>query len=774
MKKRFLIIAALICMLLCAFGFAACEIPGDDALYSVSVSETAGGTLTPDKTEAKAGETVTVIATPDEGYTFEEGSLTVNGAKQSGMSFTMPARKVKLSATFKPLFETVDVSAVTFSDLTVEYDKTEKKIEAASLPEGVSVTYQTNTLLNAGEVTAKATLSAEGKKLMKDGKISDAVELTAKLTVTPKEIEGAVKGAPLLATGEILEVEIEFTGVLEGDEVEYTVVTEPEEVKEAGPYTATVTLQNGNYKLKAAEIPFEVAALTQLEKPSVTYNNGQLLFVQTDENATAIAYSFDNLAWETTEESTLDVKGVGKRTVFVKAISDSAAFGDSEVVECEYFMEGSLVKYDFSAVEQGVVKDLSGNGNDLVLRNSYAVTDDKAVKLDNTITESTLAYAADQSYMESESMTVEAVAKFDKLKLVNDSWNTLVYKQNEYFIGFWYGQQDIHPGAIRLVMWLSYEGQIDWNGTAFDNTNFWIPIANVQDGNYHQFAMTYDKNAGAVRYFMDYAEVPVVTGVRPVKPGVAHHYGAGLPIVLGAWGNMYDIENTAFNYTSELTLAYFEVRNYAVGNESLGEFYERTGKAIAESKTQLQDSGNASYWQAYLDHDEKPMYGSMCFTITFSIVDEDMDYKRYTLAYRDLGFHLILLKDRPAEKYFMQCYFYTTGYRDSRWGAAAGQAGNFLDLGSIPDALRDGKEHTVSVSFDAITGLAMARFDDIHENWMENQFGGQLVNAPVEVPSNKFPLVIGGASFNTIEKLPSSAKIASFSLTDNPNDIILS
>ena len=69
-------------------------------VYTVTVSSTAGGTATADKTTAAEGETVTLTATPDSGYHFDgwrvvSGSVTIQDNK-----FTMPAENVEIQAIF--------------------------------------------------------------------------------------------------------------------------------------------------------------------------------------------------------------------------------------------------------------------------------------------------------------------------------------------------------------------------------------------------------------------------------------------------------------------------------------------------------------------------------------------------------------------------------------------------------------------------------------------------------------------------------------------------
>ncbi|MBP5786599.1 MAG: hypothetical protein J6Y19_02115, partial [Kiritimatiellae bacterium] len=70
--------------------------------YAVAVADgIENGEVAVDKAEAKAGETVTVTATPDDGYVLE--AILVDGEPIGGDSFEMPDHDVTVSATFSPV-----------------------------------------------------------------------------------------------------------------------------------------------------------------------------------------------------------------------------------------------------------------------------------------------------------------------------------------------------------------------------------------------------------------------------------------------------------------------------------------------------------------------------------------------------------------------------------------------------------------------------------------------------------------------------------------------
>lgn len=72
--------------------------------YSVGIAPSAGGLITPDKTSAHQGESVSLTISPDPGMWLKPGSLKYNDGSDnaiSGTSFTMPGRNVTVSAEFE-------------------------------------------------------------------------------------------------------------------------------------------------------------------------------------------------------------------------------------------------------------------------------------------------------------------------------------------------------------------------------------------------------------------------------------------------------------------------------------------------------------------------------------------------------------------------------------------------------------------------------------------------------------------------------------------------
>jgi formylglycine-generating enzyme required for sulfatase activity len=102
------------------------SVPKDpDAVYSITASGNEHGSAVADVETAKAGETVTLTATPDNGYVFkqwtvESGNVTFEDITVNPATFTMPAEAVGIKAEFITLrelygIETAYITAGTFT-----------------------------------------------------------------------------------------------------------------------------------------------------------------------------------------------------------------------------------------------------------------------------------------------------------------------------------------------------------------------------------------------------------------------------------------------------------------------------------------------------------------------------------------------------------------------------------------------------------------------------------------------------------------------------------
>jgi hypothetical protein len=94
-------------------------------LYDITVTAATNGTVTPNKTRAEAGETITLTVAPSNGYRLVEGSLKFNGTVVSGTSFTMPAANVTITAEFEQIPPTLyDITVTAAANGTVTPNKT--------------------------------------------------------------------------------------------------------------------------------------------------------------------------------------------------------------------------------------------------------------------------------------------------------------------------------------------------------------------------------------------------------------------------------------------------------------------------------------------------------------------------------------------------------------------------------------------------------------------------------------------------------------------------
>ncbi len=111
--------------------FATATVTVEAPKYSVRISkDMVNGTVTADKTEAAAGDTITLTVTPDEGYRLLEGTLKFNSTEIKGNTFVMPAGEVLISAQFEQI--PAAKYSVTVSDALTNGHITADKVEAAA------------------------------------------------------------------------------------------------------------------------------------------------------------------------------------------------------------------------------------------------------------------------------------------------------------------------------------------------------------------------------------------------------------------------------------------------------------------------------------------------------------------------------------------------------------------------------------------------------------------------------------------------------------------
>ena len=150
------------------------EVP-EEKNYTVTIaSGIENGTVSTDKTSAKAGETVKLTATPDSGY--ELDTFYVNDNAITGSTFTMPASNVTVDATFTKTAETLNQEAA---------DAVIAKINAIG---EVSYTPESKKKIDDAR-SAYDALTAEQKALVTNYSTLDTAESTYKSLIpsTPTE-----------------------------------------------------------------------------------------------------------------------------------------------------------------------------------------------------------------------------------------------------------------------------------------------------------------------------------------------------------------------------------------------------------------------------------------------------------------------------------------------------------------------------------------------------------------------------------------------------------
>lgn len=78
--------------------------------YNITVGDITDGNITPNKSKAEAGETVTLVIAPDQGRRLKEGTLKYNNIAINGTSFIMPSQDVTIAAEFEPYLESIQIT----------------------------------------------------------------------------------------------------------------------------------------------------------------------------------------------------------------------------------------------------------------------------------------------------------------------------------------------------------------------------------------------------------------------------------------------------------------------------------------------------------------------------------------------------------------------------------------------------------------------------------------------------------------------------------------
>lgn len=100
MKKNFLMLMLCVFIILpCGLIFSACNEP-PRIEYQITITENENGEILVNKTNAYAGDVISISVNANEGYKLEEDSLKYNGIKINNFSFVMPEKDVVITANF--------------------------------------------------------------------------------------------------------------------------------------------------------------------------------------------------------------------------------------------------------------------------------------------------------------------------------------------------------------------------------------------------------------------------------------------------------------------------------------------------------------------------------------------------------------------------------------------------------------------------------------------------------------------------------------------------
>ena len=223
--------------------------------YKVFVTEAQNGNVTVSKTDANAGEQITVIATPAVGYVLD--TLTVKDAAGTEITvtdgeFTMPAANVTVSATFKAVAPTTYTVTVAddIQNGTVTADKT-----TAAAGETITVTttpaegYELDTITAVDASGASITVT-EGKFTMPAANVT--------VTATFKAVAPTTYTVTVADDIENGTVTASASQAEEGEEITLTIT--PAEGYELETLTATygdnqsVTVTEGKFTMPAANV----------------------------------------------------------------------------------------------------------------------------------------------------------------------------------------------------------------------------------------------------------------------------------------------------------------------------------------------------------------------------------------------------------------------------------------------------------------------------------------------------------------------------------------
>ena len=346
----------------------------------------------------------------------------------------------------------------------------------------------------------------------------------------------------------------------------------------------------------------------------------------------------------------------------------------------------------------------------------------------------------------STSITVEAVAKVKDIYVpeTGDRWFPIVCKDNEFFIGYW--TTATNPGFARLCYVIQTQGSAQYEGIFFDDTNLWLPLAQINDGNFHHYALSYNSLTGTTSYYLDYAPVAKL-GTAPVRVAGASRMNAATLFFAGAgWGfrtsiafDHLRITDTAIGPTDFFrrgVIADFDftrVENSKVMDKSsnnhlsdlnFGAAVENTHYAVSESGLELKNITSPILPSRALDT------ASLTIDLTFTLHDVNSDTTRwYPLLASDFEFFIGLWTDANQPGKARICMSMVTGdMADNYWD----DTNMWIDLADFNDV-----EHRLTLSYNANTGRMDCALDGFVYGGADRPAGlGRKLHVVGEAASN--------------------------------------
>lgn len=315
--------------------------------YSISVDTAIeNGEVTPDKTEAKAGDTITLTVKPATGYEFDAFTVATSTAGEDTVTvgadntFIMPAANVTVTATFK--LKEVPLTAITLDETAVVLVGDTLELTAAKVPstttDKTEITWESSdetvaTVSAAGVVTGKkagtATITATCGDFSAECKVTVTMEAKPCTDVTLDKTTAEVMMGETV-TLKATKTPLDTTDKITWESSDSAVVTVKDGVVTGvAEGTATITVKCGD-KTATCEVTVKSAACTgvTLDKTTAELKKGETVTLK----ATVVpADTIDTITWESSAPAVATVKdgvvtGVarGTATITVKCGNQTA------------------------------------------------------------------------------------------------------------------------------------------------------------------------------------------------------------------------------------------------------------------------------------------------------------------------------------------------------------------------------------------------------------------------------------------------------------------